>query len=48
LSGDAENAARVYYNLWKSHPVPTYEPYYLGHPDQPYAIMAREKLEKVK
>lgn len=32
LSGDQDKAAETYYNLW------------LAYPDQPYAIMAREKL----
>jgi hypothetical protein len=45
LSGDSSKAAGVYYQIWKSHPLP--EPDYLGlgFPDQPYAIMARAKLE---
>ena len=35
LSGDRDKAAETYYNLW------------LTYPDQPYAIMAREKLQPI-
>ena len=44
LSGDTSKAASVYYQIWKNHPLPEPEYLGLGFPDQPYAIMAREKI----
>jgi len=35
LSGDQANAVRVYFNLWRSYP------------DEPYGVMAQDKLEPV-
>jgi hypothetical protein len=46
LNNDPENAARVYYDLWKASPLPVKE--YEWHYDQPYVLMARDKLKLIK
>ena len=45
LLGDEASAKDVYFDLWRT---PTAEIFYGDNPEQPYAIMAQEKLEKIQ
>lgn len=45
LMGDEASAKDVYFDLWRT---PTAGIFYGDNPEQPYAIMAREKLEHIQ